>query len=287
MDAVHRLLLPAASAVAGATFVLIEIAGRSLPAATVAEGRAGIGWLTLRLLRGDGEPAGRLWHVHLVAFWLMTAPFFLLAYGQQRIPAALAAVLVATVPLITAALAPFVLRGARWQAGEIGALSVGLLGVVLTVGGAAATLDAGVAAVLAAALGFAVGGLLAKRLLAGRPLSWASSVLGAAALQLLPAAVLAGAGEASASSLAALAVLGAVGTGGVFYALFALVERDGPTRAALLDYGAPAFGVLYAALLLGERLGSVQVAGMALVASACALHVALGAGMSSTRTEAS
>jgi drug/metabolite transporter (DMT)-like permease len=278
MDARRQALLPVASAVAGSAFVLIEVAGRTLPAPTVAAGRAGIGWLTLRLLGPRPTPAAPWPHVHVVAFSLVTLPFVLLAWGQQRIPAGLAAVLVATAPLLTAALAPIVVPPARWHAEELIAMVVGLLGVALAVGGASTSLDPGAAAVLGASAGFAVGGLLAKRLLRGRPIGWATSVLGAAAAQLVIPAAIAGAGGASRASLAALALLGAVGTGGVFLALFSIVDRDGPTRAALLDYGAPAFGVLYAAAVLGERLHGAQVAGIALVTAACVLHAARGLG---------
>lgn len=280
------LLLPAASAVAGATFVLIEVAGRTMPAVTVAAGRTGIGWLTLRIAGGRRAAApASLWRVHLVALTMVTVPFFLLAFGQQRIPAGLAAVLVATAPLLTAAFAPLVLRGSRWHGGELVALAAGLAGVALAVGGASATLGLGAVAVLGSAVGFALGGLLARRLLSGPPMGWATAVLGAATLQLLLPALLAGAGGASTGSVLALVALGTIGTGGVFLALFAILERDGPTRAALLDYGAPAFGVLYAAVLLGEELSALQGAGIVLIAVACVLHVGRGLGAVVPRTE--
>ena len=48
---------------------------------------------------------------------------------------------------------------------------------------------------------------------------------------------------------------------------FALVERIGATKAATFHFLNPFFGVAIAALILGERLGPLDITGVAIIAA--------------------
>ena len=76
-----------------------------------------------------------------------------------------------------------------------------------------------------------------------------------------------------------LGVFGAgVGIGAGLLAFFAALRRLGPARATMLSSVEPLVSILFAAAVLGERLGPLQWAGAALVVVALALFEAADRG---------
>ena len=139
-----------------------------------------------------------------------------------------------------------------------------LLGV--DVGGSGAELLGGLAVVLAA-LGYAVGGLLVKQRLADRPpIGVAAWVVTASVVLLTPAAVIGFPGSTPGlGPVAAVVALGVVGTGIAFSILYELFATVGPARTWIVTYLAPGFAVVYGALLLDERITAATIAGLALI----------------------
>ena len=106
-DLLQLLLL---SAVWGASFILIEITGRSFPPAWVALLRLSFGaaflWSVLWLRRRTLPPRRLIGTLLLVALFNNAIPFCLFALGEQTVPSGIAAVLNATMPIWTLLLTP-------------------------------------------------------------------------------------------------------------------------------------------------------------------------------------
>jgi drug/metabolite transporter (DMT)-like permease len=223
-------------------------------------GRAG----SLRSLRG------RLRWVVAYGIAEIALPFPLIAFGEQRIPSSMAAILIASVPLMLA------LVSLRYEAAErptrlrMLGLLLGFAGVVTLVG-----LDVsqrpgelpGVLAVLGAAAGYTAGPLILKRGLIEldpRATMGASLAVASAAL-LIPAILTAPAHLPSGGALASIAVLGLLCTALAFVIFSSLIGEVGPSRAAVITYVNPVIAVALGVTLLGEQPGAGTVAGLLLI----------------------
>jgi drug/metabolite transporter (DMT)-like permease len=191
----------------------------------------------------------------------------------QRIDASLLSLLLYTFPAMVA-VAAIVLGRERADARRIVALLLASAGLVLVVAGAGAgALDPlGVSLALAAAVIYAtyilVSDGIARRLPA-RLL--ATLVCSGAAVSLVTGSALLGDLRPGAVSLAGwgwLACLAAVSTVAAIGLFFAGLRRVGPTSASILSTVEPVVTVVLAALVFGETLGAVQLAGGALVLAA-------------------
>jgi drug/metabolite transporter (DMT)-like permease len=197
-------------------------------------------------------------------------PFPLIAAGEQAVSSSLAAILIATVPLIVALLALRFDHSERARGSRLVGLLVGFAGVVALVGldvaGNAAEL-LGAAAILVAALGYAAGPMLLKRSLARvDPRALMAGALAIAALALTPAALVAPpSGAVSTEALAAIVILGVFCTAAAFVLFGALIAEVGPSRASVITYVAPMVAVALGVAVLGERPGAGAIAGLLLI----------------------
>jgi drug/metabolite transporter (DMT)-like permease len=274
MDARSWLLLLSLGAIWGASYLFIEIGLRDLSPGMVAFLRVALAAAVLLPvavaqgeLRGTGPYAGWLL---LVAAIQVAGPFVLIPAGQEEITSALAGILVAAAPLFTALLAVWVDAEERSQGLRLGGVLTGFAGVALLLGvdlgGSGAELVGGLL-VVAAALGYAIGGFLVKHRLAGMaPVAMSGLVMTASSLLLLGPAVATAPGELPAvGPIAAIAALGVIGTGVAFVIFYRLISTEGPARAFLVTYIAPVFAIAYGATLLGEEITAVTLGGMALI----------------------
>lgn len=197
-------------------------------------------------------------------------PFPLIAVGEQRISSSLTAILIATVPLILALLALRFDHEERADGRRLVGLLVGFAGVVALVGldvaGSTGEL-LGAAAILLAALGYAVGPMLLKRgfvaidprvTMAGA-LAIATVVLTPAALADLPAAA------PSTETIVSLVVLGVFCTALAFVLFATLIAEAGPSRASVITYVAPLVAVALGVGVLDERPGAGAIVGLLLI----------------------
>jgi drug/metabolite transporter (DMT)-like permease len=147
---------------------------------------------------------------------------------------------------------------------------IGLAGVALLLGvdlgGDSSELLGGLAVVLAA-LGYAIGGLLVKHRLAGvPPVGMSGLVMGASALLLLPVAVATAPDSAPGlGPIAAVAVLGVLGTGAAFVIFYWLISTVGPARTLIVTYVAPGFAIVYGSVFLSEEITVATIVGLALI----------------------
>jgi drug/metabolite transporter (DMT)-like permease len=270
-------LLVALGAVWGSSFLLIKLAVATIPPVSVATGRIAVGALVLALIvaarRQAWPKTARAWGLLAVMGLIGNViPFSLINWGEVRIDSGLAAILMSTVPLATILLAPAFVRDEPITAGKLIGVGLGMAGVAVLIG-PGALLGAegellGQIAVAAAALCYAVNGLVARQLprlpvevisagtllcatLAGLPLCLAID----RPWEIAPSAL----------SLAALIGLGIVNTAGGYLLLFRLVVRAGAGFASLNNFLVPLFGVLWGVLLLAERPSPQALLGLLLI----------------------
>ena len=197
----------------------------------------------------------------------------LLFWGEQFTSGGLAGVLVAGSPLFTAVLALFLLRQEAFgRLGSLG-LAAGFAGVALLfepelVNGGSSSLE-GLAAILGAALAFALGSILLRKWRPGGESYWGASIEFAAggvfALPFVFAFEPRPAFPLGPGSLIATAYL--VGAAGVlgFVIYFHLHGHIGPGRANLVSFVSPVAALVTGVLILGEAYAAVQIGGFLLI----------------------
>jgi drug/metabolite transporter (DMT)-like permease len=198
--------------------------------------------------------------------------------------AGLVALLLYTFPAIVALLSWLVLRHPLTRL-QLGALVMALLGSLLTIGRAGDGSPLGVALGLAAALIYSVYILVGARLPADVG-STASTAVVTTSAAVVYGAVAAATGvrlPVSAGGWLAIAAVAVIGTVLAIIFFLAGLERLGAVRASVYSTLEPAFTLALAALLLGEEVGALRLAGGALILGAVLLlaRAELGAGAGS------
>ncbi|MEU2174806.1 EamA family transporter [Nocardia sp. NPDC019219] len=199
--------------------------------------------------------------------------FPLLFLAAERLPGGVAATLAAAQPLVVAVLAVAVLRESP-SAWRLVWGAIGVLGVGLVVIGPDASLDfAGVAAGIAAAASMALGLTLTKkwgRPAAVGPTAFAGWQLTAGGLFLLPLTFLVEGSPPAIDAPAACGYLwlGLVGGLLAYVVWFRGIGALPVTSVAVLVLLSPLVAAVLGAVLLGQTLGPVQLAGFALALAA-------------------
>lgn len=207
-------------------------------------------------------------------------PYVLVSWGQTRINAGTAAVLVSTMPLFTAVLSQIVSRDEQLTIARLGGLMIGLAGAAVIAGGggsaALSTPSAGSGAVVLAAMLYAAAAVHGRRVLAtvdATTLNAAKLSIGAA--MILPIALsvdgASSTGHLDYRGVIALLWIGVVSTGLARVAYFRAVAVAGSVRASLVTYIVPVSGVALSCIVLHEPLPPRSVAGMALIVSGVAV----------------
>ncbi len=197
-------------------------------------------------------------------------PFPLIGFGERHVSSSLAAILIATVPLIIAVLAIGFDSSERPAPSQMTGLGVGFAGVVTLLGVDLSSHPGellGVIAILGAAFGYAIGPMILKHRLAGLdPRATMGASMGAAGLLLTPAAIATLPSRApSGGALAATVALGLVCTALAFVVYTVLIGEAGPSRASVITYINPVVAVGLGVALLGEQPDGGTVAGLLLI----------------------
>jgi len=254
---ISQLLL--LSAVWGASFILIELTGRSFPPAWVAILRLSFGamflWSVLKLKGRSLPPRRLLVPLLLVALFNNAIPFIFFALGERTVPSSIAAVLNATTP-IWALLLTLAVQSARPNRFTIMGVLLGFSGVLVVVfshghdsgrysGGA--PFFRGVMFIALASLGYAIATVIAKIKLKGLdPIGLATTQLSLAWLMVLPVALF---GSHPAvilpSSIFAAILLGVAGSGVAYLLYYDLLTRIPPTHVVAVTYLLPIWGLFW------------------------------------------
>ena len=230
--------------------------------------------LAVAIARRERFPRTReqWWAVWWISLAITTVSSGFLVLGISRLSPGLAAMLSATMPLFTAMIAMLVIAELPGRRGYIG-LVVGLFGAIClalpALGSGNTTL--GIIFALISSVSWAIGAVLNKRL----PGALAISPLMLVALQISFSAVCLHAAvpfleDWSDTSLNWGLILPLLYAGipslAVTFYLFASVLRRAPAiQGAAVAYLTPFFGVLFSWVLVGDRLGRVEMVGGLLV----------------------
>jgi drug/metabolite transporter (DMT)-like permease len=279
------ILLAATAALWGASYLFIKVALEELPEGSIVFVRVLLGAAVLVPLAARagalGATRGRWTWLTVITLVQVVAPFLLIVYGENHVPSALAGILVSSAPIFTALLATRFDRAERLRGWSFGGIVLGIAGVTLLFGadlsGSADAIGGGLM-ILLASLCYAAGSLLIKHRAAGiPPVAVAASNMAVASLVTLPLVLVSPPSEApSVEAVGSLLALGAGGTGVAFLWYYLLIAELGPGRASVIAYVAPAFSVLYGALLLDEAVTLGTIGGLALILAGSYLAVAGG-----------
>jgi drug/metabolite transporter (DMT)-like permease len=258
----------------GLPYFFIKLSVQELSPVVVAFGRVMLGSLILFPIawrRGALHSLGRH-KAAICAFALaeFVIPFSVISFGERWISSSVTGILIAMVPLSIALIQRFFGVHERLGAWRIAGLGLGFVGVaaLLGFGTISGPLGwAGVACMLIATLGYAIGPLIIQRHLSGLdpygPL--AASLVVSSMVLLVPAALAFPTRLPSAVALASMAVLGIVCTALAMLLMFYLVGHAGASRAAVITYINPAVAALLGVSLLHERLGTGGILAFALI----------------------
>jgi drug/metabolite transporter (DMT)-like permease len=248
----------------GLPYFFIKLSVQELSPVVVAFGRVTLGTLILLpiawrrgALRSLGKHKGAICAFALAEFVI---PFLVISFGERWISSSVTGILIAMVPLSIALIQRFFGVHERLGWWRILGLALGFVGVaaLLGFGTISGPLGwAGVACMLIATLGYAIGPLIIQRHLNGLdpygPL--AASLAVASIVLLIPAVLALPTRVPSALVLASMAMLGVVCTAVAMLLMFYLVGHAGASRAAVITYINPAVAALLGVSLLHERLG--------------------------------
>lgn len=263
------LELVALGAIWGASFLFMRISANDFGPFALVEVRLALGALILVpfLWRVRSQFSGALWlRLAGIAAINSAIPFTLFAWGAERAPAGIGAITNAMAVPFTAMVAALFFGekiGARRAAG----LVVGFVGVIVLASGRTGGGETVWPAALAgatAALCYGFGGNLLKRYLVGVPASAVASATSICASVLVAPLAIAKWPHHPIPTMSWISavLLGVVCTGLAYVLYYRLIHRIGAPRAAMVTYIIPLFGVLWAWILLGERLTwSMAVAG--------------------------
>ncbi len=261
----------------GGSFTLIKLGVETIPPVTLTFTRMLIGAAILGAIcaiQRTPWPRGRgVWLVMLgVALAGNVVPQVLISWGETRIDASLAAILMAMMPIGALVIAHLLTTDERLSVRRVCGVVLGFGAVLVLVGrDALAGMGGAVIAQLAVAFGamsYAYSAVLSRRL-AGVPLlSLGTATLTLGAVVQLPVMLAFEAPwrlEPSTTSMLAAAGLGVVSTGVATLLYFAVITRAGATVLAMSNYLVPLVGVLIGAVFLGEAISYAAIVALAMV----------------------
>jgi drug/metabolite transporter (DMT)-like permease len=262
----------------GASYLFIKVAVDDIPPAAMTELRvlfAGLllfGYLAWRM--GSARAIGELraaWRPCLVLGVINAAlPMGLVAWGETHIDSSVAGIAQSTVPIFTFLLAARFLPLERVGPLRIAGVTLGFLGVALLAGFPSESgwwAVAGTLAVVLSSLSYASGGVYGQLRVHDipGPVLAAGNML-AAAVVLLPLAIADPPTQApGGTALAGLVGLILIPTFAGQLLLFRVLRLHGSRKLSIVTYLMPAFAVAYGAVLLGETVTVVMIAGFALI----------------------
>jgi drug/metabolite transporter (DMT)-like permease len=270
----------------GWSFLFIKVAVAGMSPATVAWARVALGasviLVVLRSRRVRLPPRSdraRWRHFVVLAVSYNAVPFTLLAWGEQHITSALAAVLNASTPLF-AAVFTAVLLSERLSGAQTAGLLLGFVGVAVAAGVGGDDLAGsslwGELAVIALSACYGFSFTYAQRHLSTTaPVVAAGGQLLAATAILFPFAAITTAREGielTPTRAVSIVLLGAVGTGIAYLINYRSIAELGSTKASVVTYLIPVVAVAVGVVFLGEAFepglvlgGGLTILGVSMV----------------------
>lgn len=285
----------------GSTYLAIRIGVETIPPFVLAGLRhltAGLllyGWV--RGTKRAARPERRHWRsAALVGGLLLLGGNGLVTWAEQRVPSGLAALIVASVPLWMTAI-DALMRRERPHGVVLAGLAMGLAGIAFLAApgrfaGGSHVDPLGAAALLSAALFWAIGSLVSRRvaLPASTLLATAMEMLAGGAILLCVAGVSGEIGRVSlaavsARSLVALGYLIVAGSLLGFSAYVFLLGATTPARVSTYAYVNPVVAVFLGWLVAGESVTPRTLLAAAVIVAAVVLIIRHGAARRASRAD--
>ena len=280
MKPADMLRLLVLSALWGGSFIFMRVAVPALGPFVLVFCRVGLAGLVLLLyarLSGQQLELKSRWRQYLAIGLLNSAvPFVLISTAELHLTASLAAILNATTPLFSALFAALWL-GEPLTGRKVGGIGLGLLGVSIVTGLSTLVFSPivllSIGASLAAACSYGLAGSFIKAWAKGAPALGMTVGSQLAAMLLLTPLVPASLPSAPPSALVigCTLALSLLSTALAYILYFRLMVNIGPVKTLTVTFLSPIFGVLWAALFLGEALTSGAVLGCVVVLLGTAL----------------
>ncbi len=280
MGVIEWVMLLTLSVLWGGSFFFVGVAVTALPTLSIVVLRVGLAaltlWAIILVMRRPIPMTSEVW----IAFFGMgllnnVVPFGLIVWGQQTIASGLASILNATTPLFTVIVAGLLLSDERMNALKLIGVTIGFVGVIIMIGvDALSGLTGNVwaqIAILGGALSYAFAGVYGRRFkrLGVDPLLTAAGQVTASTIVLAPVAILIdrpwNLPMPTVSIWSAIVGLAVLSTALAYILYFQILRRAGATNLLLVTFLIPVSAILLGSLVLGERLGWVHAAGMALI----------------------
>jgi len=277
MTWLNLLLLLTLGAIWGASFLFIKVAVGQIGVMTLACARVILGAAALHLvvqLKGYRLGGWSVWKRLLVVGILgIFLPFGAITWGQQYIPAGLASILNATMPLFTYLLS-LATGGEKLGGQRVIGLALGFAGIVILAwpqpgeAGSGSWRLWGELAIIFASICYAFSLTYARHNLNDQPplvISFGQVSVGA--LLFLPFALLEQPWTMQFSPTVILSILalGILGTAISYMIYYHLLSATGTTWTSLVSYVVPVFGVLWGCTILGERIAWNSIAGLGVI----------------------
>jgi len=266
-------LFAAVSVLWGIPYLFIKLAVEDLSPVMVAWGRIAVAFAILlpyAIHKGALRGLGPHWKALLIYSVVeIVFPWPLIGFGEQRVSSGLAAILIAAVPLVVALLAIRFDQAERAHGSRLVGLVVGFAGVVVLLGLDVAGRPGellGAAAILLAAIGYAIGPMIIKHRFADLDaVGPITASMGVSMLVLAPFALASPLDSPGTDAILSVLVLGVVCSAIAFLAFFALITTVGPGKATIITYVNPVVAVALGVVLLDESPGPSAIAGLLLI----------------------
>ena len=277
--------LLALSVLWGGSFFFAGVAVKELPPFTIVSLRVAIAAIVLNIIL-------RIQNLHLPrsktawrAFFGMgilnnVIPFSLIVWGQSHLASGLAAILNATTPLFTVAVAHFLTQDEKMTGSRLIGVIIGFIGVAVMIGGKSSFMlgneIVAQLACLSGALSYAFAGIYGRRFkkMGIPPMVTATGQVTASSVILLPIMLIIDQPWTlvlpSTGAIAALFGLALLSTALAYIIYFRILSTAGATNLLLVTFLIPVTAIFLGISILGERLELRHLVGTILIGAGLA-----------------
>ncbi len=217
--------------------------------------------LGLSLKQAFPKTTRQIYHLWIAGLFMSAIPFSLFSFAQQSTTSILAAIIGAATPMFTLLSILVIYKTEKITANILIGLSIGFVGVAITLGAWKGFGDNDPLAILAlifAALSYGIGTPYIRKHVTPMQLpgvTTAAVQVSTSALTLLPLYVLTGplfVAEPRLETVGALIALGVLGSGFAYRLFHGVIAKAGSATAALVTYTNPVIASIWGVLLLSE-----------------------------------
>jgi len=263
----------------GSSFLFTELSLELTTFFGVAFWRTALGGLSMVLLglllrQRFPKTKSEIYHLWIAGLFMSAIPFSLFSYAQQSTTSILAAIIGAATPMFTLLAILVIYRTEKITSNILVGLSIGLVGVAITLGvwqGLGANDPLAIAALLMATVSYGIGGPYIRKHVTPMNLpgvTTAAIQVSTSAITLMPLYLLTGplfVAEPRVETVGALLALGILGSGFAYSLFHGVIAKAGSATASLVTYTNPMLAAVWGVLLLSEELHWYEPVGAVII----------------------